>query len=197
MPPFFDPGRINNPDIPIYIAGVNQGLAHLAGETADGFHIHPLHTARYVREALLPAIERGAGKASRKRADITLTTTAFVVTSPEEDLFVRAQIAFYASTPTYRPVMALHGWEEIARQLSALASQGKWGDMPGLIDDEMLTTFAVVTDESHLAAALKEKYAGLADRIALYLPFMPGEKDSFWEKLVKDWQMESDDYGGV
>ena len=193
MSPFFDPGRIENPEIPIYIAGVNKGLARLAGETADGFQVHPLHTVRYLREVLLPAIEQGADKADRKRSEVTLTTTAFAVTAPEEDLFVRAQIAFYASTPSYRPVMALHGWEDIATQLSALASRGAWGEMPGLIDDEMLATFAVVSDEGNLSDALKEKYSGLADRVALYLPFMPGEKDSFWESLVKNWHEGSDE----
>lgn len=191
MSPFFDPGRINHPEIPIYIAGVNKGLARLAGEAADGFHVHPLHTIRYLREVLIPAIEQGADNAARKRSDVKLTMTAFAVTSPEDDLFVRAQIAFYASTPSYRPVMALHGWEDTAIQLSSLASRGAWGEMPGLIDDEMLATFAVVTDEGNLSAALKEKYNGLADRIALYLPFMPGERDSFWKSLVKDWHQES------
>jgi probable F420-dependent oxidoreductase len=193
MSPFFNPGRIEYPHIPIYIAGVNKGLASLAGEIADGFHVHPLHTIRYLREVLLPAIEQGADKAARKRSDVKLTTTAFAVTSPEDDLFVRAQIAFYASTPSYRPVMALHGWEEIAKQLSALASRGEWGEMPGLVSDDMLATFAVVTDEESLPAALKEKYAGIADRLALYLPFMPGQKDAFWESLVMKWQEESDE----
>ncbi|MGD9091393.1 MAG: TIGR03617 family F420-dependent LLM class oxidoreductase [Anaerolineales bacterium] len=187
MSPFFNPGRIENPDIPIYIAGVNKGLARLAGEIADGFHVHPLHTIRYLKEVLLPAIEEGADKAARKRSNVTLTTTAFAVTSPEEDLFVRAQIAFYASTPSYRPVMALHGWEDVAARLSTLAAQGEWGEMPGLIHDEILAAFAVVSDEGSLAAALKEKYADLADRVALYLPFMPGERDLFWHRLVKNW----------
>ncbi|MCK5315824.1 MAG: TIGR03617 family F420-dependent LLM class oxidoreductase, partial [Anaerolineales bacterium] len=101
MSPFFNPGRIEYPDIPIYIAGVNTGLAHLAGEVADGFHVHPLHTPRYLSEVLLPAINRGATEAGRPSGEIKISTTAFVVTSPEEELFVRAQIAFYASTPSY------------------------------------------------------------------------------------------------
>ena len=62
MSPFFNPGPIKHPEIPIYIAGVNAGLARLAGETAQGFHAHPFHTIRYLREVILPAIEQGAAK---------------------------------------------------------------------------------------------------------------------------------------
>jgi hypothetical protein len=107
------------------------------------------------------------------------------VTSPDEELLVRSQIAFYASTPSYRAVMALHGWEEIAEQLSSLASRGQWGEMPALISDEMLSTFAVVAEAVDLPAALLERYHGLVDRLSLYLPFIPGERDAFWKELVK------------
>ena len=184
MSPFFNPGRIEHPNIPIYIAGVNTGLARLAGETAEGFHVHPLHTPRYVREVLLPAINQGATDAGRRREDIKISTTAFVVTTPEEDLFVRAQIAFYASTPSYRRVMALHGWEDVAQELSTLASRGKWGEMPPLIDDNMLTTFAIVTEVSDLREALLDRYGELVDRLGLYLPFVPGKRDGFWRAFL-------------
>lgn len=184
MSPFFNPGPIDHPEIPIYIAGVNTGLARLAGETADGFHVHPFHTPRYLRDVLLPAIEEGAEKAGRTRSDIQVATTAFVITSPEEANYVRSQIAFYASTPSYRPVMALHGWEETAERLSGMASRGQWGEMAGLIDDEMLGTFAEVGDAAELAGALRERYRGLADRLSLYVPYQPGERDAFWEAIV-------------
>jgi len=180
MSPFFNPGRIEHPDIPIYIAGVNTGLARLAGEVADGFHSHPFHSPRYLREVILPAIEEGAARAGRRRDEIKINTTAFAVTAPEEDLLVRSQIAFYASTPSYRPVMALHGWQEIAERLSGLAARGQWGEMPALIDDEILRTFAVVADPAELPNALAARYAGLVDRLSLYLPFVPGQRDQFW-----------------
>jgi probable F420-dependent oxidoreductase len=184
MSPFFNPGSIEHPDIPIYIAGVNTGLARLAGEAAQGFHVHPFHSPLYLTQVLLPAIQEGAAKAGRSRADVLLTTTAFVVTSPEEELFVRAQIAFYASTPSYRVVMALHGWEETAERLSALAARGEWGEMPALVDDEMLATFAVVASAGDMPAALLERYTGLVDRLALYIPFVPGERDEFWRHFL-------------
>lgn len=184
MTPFFNPGRIEQPDIPIYIAGVNTGLARLAGEAADGFLVHPFHSVDYLRGVLLPAIEAGAARSGRGRADIAISATAFVVTSPEEELFVRAQIAFYASTPSYRAVMARHGWEEVASQLSNLAARGNWGEMPGLISPEMLETFAVVAKPAELPGALRSRYAGLVDRLALYLPFIPGERDDFWRSFL-------------
>ena len=185
MSPFFNPGPIKYPDIPIYIAGVNTGLARLAGEVAQGFHAHPFHTPRYLREVILPAIEQGAAKAGRKRADLKVSTSAFVVTSPEEETFVRAQIAFYASTPSYRPVMELHGWEETARQLSTLAARGEWADMAGLISDDMLNECAVIAPSADLPAALLERYQGVVDRLGLYIPFVPGERDDFWKNLLQ------------
>lgn len=188
MSPFFNPGRIQHPGIPIYIAGVNTGLARLAGETADGFLVHPFHSPGYLRQVLLPAIEQGAQSSGRGRQAVQVFATAFAVTSPEEDLFVRSQIAFYASTPSYRAVMALHGWEETASRLSDLAKRGQWGDMPALIDQEMLETFAVVASPADLPSILKERYTGLADRLALYLPYTPGERDDFWRALVQAWR---------
>jgi len=183
MTPFFNPGPIENPNIPIYIAGVNTGLAKLAGEVCDGFHVHPFHSPRYLREVILPAIEAGIAKAGRKRADLTVSVTAFAATTPEEQNFARAQISFYASTPSYRPVFALHGWEEVAEKLSAHAARGEWGEMFSLVTDEILETFCVVSDEAGLPAALKERYVDIADRLTLYTPFKPGEKDDFWREM--------------
>jgi len=184
MSPFFNPGPIDFPQIPIYIAGVNTGLARLTGEIGDGFVIHPFHTPLYLRDVLIPAIKEGAESAGRSMADIKLTTTAFVVAAPEDDFFVRSQIAFYASTPSYRRVMELHGWEEIAERLSGLARKGEWLEMPSLIDDQMLNTFAIVSDDADLPGALLERYQGLVDRLSLYLPLRPGERDDFWVQLI-------------
>jgi probable F420-dependent oxidoreductase len=184
MSPFFNPGPIETPRIPIYIAGVNTGLGRLAGEVADGFLVHPFHSPRYLREVMLPAIEQGLAKSGRSRSDVKVAVTAFVVASPGESNFVRQQIAFYASTPSYRPVMALHGWESAAEQLSALAARGKWGEMPALISDEMLGVFATVADAAELPAALFSRYGGFADRMSLYLPFMPGDRDTFWKGFL-------------
>ena len=98
---------------------------------------------------------------------------------------LKQHIAFYASTPSYKAVMAYHGWQETAEQLSALARQGRWGEMPGLVTDEMLAACAVVCPPDELGRRLRDRYAGLADRLALYLPFVPGQQDEFWQMLVQ------------
>jgi probable F420-dependent oxidoreductase len=185
MSPFFNPGPIAHPSIPIFIAGVNTGLARLAGECAEGFHAHPLHTQRYLAEVIQPAIQQGAKKAGRPASAIQISISVFAITSPEEEAFVRQQVSFYASTPSYRAVMALHGWESTAEKLSSLAAHGHWGEMPGLISEEMLSAFAVIAAPNDLASALKARYQGIADRLTLYLPFIPGERDDFWRDLVQ------------
>jgi probable F420-dependent oxidoreductase len=184
MSPFFNAGAIEYPNIPIYIAGVNKGLARLAGEICDGFHVHPFHSVRYLKEVMIPAIEEGAAKERRQRDDIAVSVTAFIATTPEEMNFARAQISFYASTPSYRSVMNLHGWRNVAEKLSAHAARGEWTEMPMLITDEMLSEFCLVTDEGNLADELKNKYYGIADRLTLYTPFVSGERDEWWRGLA-------------
>jgi len=186
MSPFFNPGAIEHPNIPIYIAGVNTGLAKLAGELCSGFHVHPFHSLSYLKEMMLPAIEEGAIKNNRKREDVSVSVTSFVATTPEEMNFARAQISFYASTPSYRPVMDLHGWVGVAEQLSMHAAKGEWAEMPMLITDEMLNEFCLVTEEDKLASELKKRYDGVADRLTLYTPFVPGERDEWWKKLTEN-----------
>lgn len=186
MSPFFNPGPIAHPQIPIFIAGVNPGLAQLAGEEADGFLAHPFHSADYLAQVILPAIQRGVQKSQRPPNAVQLCVTAFTATNREEVEFARTQIAFYASTPSYRRVLEHHGWGEIGEKLSALASRAQWGEMPSLIDDAMLETFAVVSEEQQLAEKLRQRYGGLAQRLGLYLPFLPAQRDDFWRKLVKE-----------
>jgi probable F420-dependent oxidoreductase len=186
MAPFFNPGPIQHPEIPVYIAGVNTGLARLAGETTQGFHVHPLHSPRYLREVILPAINAGTQKAERRNSDVKIAVTAFAASTSEEQNFARMQISFYASTPSYRRVFALHGWEETAEQLSKLAIRQRWGEMGEMIDDEIFSTFAVLAPPDQLGAALKERYQDLADHLTLYLPFTPGERDDFWRNLIAE-----------
>ena len=181
--PFFTPARIKHPDIPIYIAGVNIRMAGLAGEAADGFQVHPFHTPKYLKEVLKPAIQEGAEKAGRNPEDIKLVVNAFAAVNQTDREMARQQIAFYASTPSYRKVMTLHGWEAVAEELSALASKQNWVEMPGLITDEMLEIFVTVQPLDNLADALKERYEGIADRLTVYTPFQPNERTDFWAVL--------------
>ncbi len=190
MTPFFNPGLIEHPEIPVYIAGVNTRLARLAGELCDGFHVHPFHTPEYVRQVVQPAIKEGAEKARSPR-DVELATSVFVITGESEEQIeeqrrkIRAQAAFYASTPTYRTILDVHGWGEVGERLGGLAREKKWDEMPELITDEMLHAFAIEAAPDEVGPALKERYEGLIDRVALYLPFIPGEKDEFWRAALE------------
>jgi probable F420-dependent oxidoreductase len=194
MTPFFNPGPIERPDVPVYIAGVNTGLARLAGELCDGFHVHPFHSPEYVRRTVKPAIAEGAQKEGRDPGEIELATSVFVITgeeSGEQREKMRAQISFYASTPTYRTVLEAHGWEEVGERLGKLARDKRWEEMPELITDEMLRAFAVEAAPGEVGDALKERYEGLIDRVSLYMPFIPGEKDEFWRVVVESVPADS------
>src|SRR5215212_233873 len=191
MTPFFDPGPIGHPEIPVYIAGVNTRLAALAGELGDGFHVHPFHSPEYVRRTVIPAIAEGASKEGRDPGAVELATSVFVVTGESEEEIeegrekMRSQISFYASTPTYRTVLEAHGWQDVGEELGKLAREKRWNEMPGLVTDEMLGAFAVEAAPDELGAALRERYTGLIDRVALYIPFVSGERNSFWRTVVQ------------
>src|SRR5262249_29536640 len=169
MTPFFNPGPIADPNIPIYIAGVNEGLARLAGEACDGFHVHPFHSVKYVNEVVRPQIAAGAERAGRGLADITLVSSVFAITGPNQAAseatraIAREQIAFYASTPTYRVVLECHGWQDVGEQLSRLAAAKRWGEMGALITDEMMNVFAVEAPLDRIGTALRQRYEGVLD----------------------------------
>lgn len=186
MTPFFNPGPIAHPHIPIYIAGVNEGLARLAGEACDGFHAHPFHSVKYLNQVVRPQVAAGAERAGRRLADVTLASSVFAITGRNEAEIdtmraaVREQIAFYASTPTYRVVLACHGWDDIGEQLSRLAAMKRWSQMGALISDEMLDVFAVQAPIDQIGAALRARYDGVLDRVCSYLPYLPGVLDDQW-----------------
>jgi probable F420-dependent oxidoreductase len=190
MTPFFNPGPIESPEVPIYVAGVNTSLARLAGELCEGFHVHPFHSPEYIRRTVQPAIAEGAQRGGRDPDEVELATTVFVVTGQsgaeieEQREEVRSQISFYASTPTYRTVLEAHGWEEVGERLGKLARDNRWDEMPTLVSDEMLGAFAVEAAPEEVRVALEERYEGLIDRLALYEPFVPGDRDELWRKVV-------------
>ena len=190
MTPFFTPGPIKSPSIPIYIAGVNTHLCRLAGELCQGFHVHSFHTPRYLREVIIPNIEQGASSANRTRADVTLNSAIFVVTGKNQQELennkapIKQQIAFYGSTPSYQPVLDLHGWQSVGEALNLLSRQGRWADMADLITDDILNEFAVVAPHDQLARRVRERYDGLLDRVGYYIPFEPGAVDDLWRDAI-------------
>ncbi len=194
MTPFFSPAPIAHPAIPVYIAGVNKRLCQLAGEVCDGFLVHPFDSAKYLSEIILPNIEAGARAAGRKHEDVALVGSIFVVAEDdprEADQMreaARQQIAFYASTPSYRGVLEIHGWGAVGEQLSSLAVRQKWDEMPLLISNKMLDTFAVQGRWVDLPRLVQQRFGGLLDRVMVYMPYLPGQMDDRWRQAVQGFQ---------
>ena len=190
MTPFFSPAPHDYHRIPIFVAGVNRRMCQLGGELCEGFHVHPLHTARYLKDVVLPNIGQGLARAQRRREEIELSSSIFVVPTDDPiqarrfEAEARRQIAFYASTPPYRPVFDVEGWGDVADRLKACASRGRWDEMPMLITDEMLERLALTGTWEELPEKILTKYAGLLDRVSYYFPLVPGENENGWRATV-------------
>lgn len=173
MTPFFDPGPIGHPRIPVYIAGVGPYLSRLAGELCDGFHIHPFHTVRYLDEVVLPGISAGASAAGRSPDEVDRATTVFIMTGEDDSDVeqamepVRQQISFYASTPSYRPVLEANGWD-FGERLTALSRQGRWAEMATLVPDEAVLEVGVAARVDRLVGAIRDRYGDRVGRIGFY-----------------------------
>ena len=173
MTPFFDPGPIRHPDVPVYIAGVGPYLSALAGEMCDGFHVHPFHTVQYLDELVIPRMGKAAAQAGRDMGDIEMVATVFVMTGHDQAEIeqslepVRQQIAFYASTPSYRPVLEASDWD-FGPKLSAMSKKGQWGEMGAVVPDEVLGAVGVIAPLDRLAGAIREKYGDRIQRVGFY-----------------------------
>jgi probable F420-dependent oxidoreductase len=176
MTPVFTPPPHPFGPPPILLAAVGASMTRLAGELGDGLIVHPFSTARYLREVTLPALHEGLARTGRPRADVEVVHPGFVLVltgGPDDDArlaAVRARIAFYGSTPAYRPVLDLHGWGALAddlNRLSLTSDPQRWEAMASLVDDDVLAAFAAVGDLRSVAAQLDERYRGLVDRVAL------------------------------
>jgi probable F420-dependent oxidoreductase len=177
MTPFFDPGPNPYGAPNVFLAAVGEKMTEVVGEVCDGMLCHGFTTERYLREVTLPALDRGLQKAGKARADLELSLPAFVITGTTEEEMeasrkgVRQQIAFYGSTPAYRPVLELHGWGALQDELNPLSKQGEWVKMGELIDDEVLHTFAVVGEPDQLAPELLRRYGDIVERLSFYAPY--------------------------
>ncbi|MGI8460062.1 MAG: TIGR03617 family F420-dependent LLM class oxidoreductase [Solirubrobacterales bacterium] len=189
MAPFFDPGPNPHGNPKIMMAAVGPLMTEAAGEVADGVLCHAFSTERYMREATLPALERGFEKAGRTREGFEITAPAFVVARDTEEEIaegvtaVKQQIAFYGSTPAYRPVLDLHGWGDLQDELKAMTKRGEWDRMGELIDDEILHTFAVIGSPEDAIAEVKRRYGDIATRLTLTLP--PERDEARWKAVFE------------
>jgi probable F420-dependent oxidoreductase len=177
MTPVFDPGpnRFGTPDI--MVAAVGKLMTGIAGECADGVLLHSFVTERFLREVAMPAFQAGIERSGRQRRDLCVSYPVFVATGSTQPQLesaidaVRQQIAFYGSTPSYRDVLTLHGWDDVHKELHELSRDGKWSLMKSLIDDAILEAFAVVGDGPAVARAILKRYGDLVDRVTLYTPY--------------------------
>lgn len=179
MTPFFAPDKADLSDfgVPkIWLAAVGELMTQTAGEVCDGIIVHGFTTEKYLREVTIPNLAKGRAKAGKTMEGFEVSGPFFVVTGQTEeemqaaDQATRQQIAFYGSTPAYKSVLELHGWEGLQDELNTLSKQGKWVEMGGLIDDEILTTFAVVAEPQHVAAELNGRYGDVVSRLSFYAP---------------------------
>jgi probable F420-dependent oxidoreductase len=178
---FFDPGPIEVADPPIYLAGVNDRLARVAGEVADGFCAHPLNSPKYLTEVARPSIEEGAKQAGRDPAAVSVVCPVFTIVGdpgPELDRqrdAVRLQIAFYGTTPSYSRIFEVHGRDGMTARLGAALRTGDQAKLAAEIDDDLVDAFSVTASWDGLADALIRRFDGLADRIFPYAA--PGLSD--------------------
>jgi len=192
MTPVFDPGRNPYGNPKIFIAGVGPRMTEVAGEVGDGFFMHPFNTPEFVRDVTLPALERGLARSGRTLDDLELSYQVMIVSGKDErtrelaDRVVRGQMAFYGSTPAYRPVLESRGWGELQPELNRLSKQGRWLEMAGRIDDELLDRIAIVGERHEIAGKIRERCGGLVDRVSLVAPFAPDTE--LWADVVKELQ---------
>ncbi|HUI04253.1 MAG TPA: LLM class F420-dependent oxidoreductase [Acidimicrobiales bacterium] len=177
MTPMFDPGPSPYGAPKVFLAAVGERMTEVAGEVADGLLAHGFTTARYMREVTMPALERGLDRAGRTRADIEVSYPAMIITGTDEaqtraaTQAVKAQLAFYASTPAYRPVLELHGWGDLQTELNALSKKGQWAAMAERIPPDMVEAFAVSGELDEIPGRIVERYGDMVTRVSFYAPY--------------------------
>ncbi|RMD85078.1 MAG: TIGR03617 family F420-dependent LLM class oxidoreductase [Candidatus Dadabacteria bacterium] len=177
LPPVFRPEPIDHPSIPIVIAAVNRYMCRLAGDSCDGVFVHPVCTAKYVREVMLPEIAGAARRAGRKPEDIEIWGAPIIVTGrndrelAEERKLLKRRVAFYGSTRSYHRVFEVHGWKHLGEELHALSLEGRWEEMTALVPDEMAEEFATIAHVDEVADVLAERWGGLLTTLNLPTDF--------------------------
>jgi probable F420-dependent oxidoreductase len=177
MPPLFSPGALDGPSPRVWLAAVGPRMLEAAGAVADGLICHPLLSRSYLAERVAPVVRAARDAHGRGDTPFEISTLCMVATGrtpealAEATAGVRRQIGFYASTPAYRPVLDHHGWGDLHAEAHALSKAGRWAELGDLVDDEVLETFAVVAGRERAGAAVRARFAGLADRVTTSMPY--------------------------
>ena len=172
MTPTFVPGPNPFGPPPIFLGALGPRLTRATAEVADGLLVMPFGSKRFLHETTMPAVREGLAAAGRSDDDFAVVPEIIVsVGSDERDhTSARMLLAFYGSTPAYRPVLDAHGWGDLQPELNAMSKQGRWQEMATLIDDEMLHTIAACGTPAEVAAHIRDRVEGVSDRICLYQP---------------------------
>ncbi len=174
LPRAWSPGPIDHPDPPVDVAAVNPWMLRMAGELADGVHVHPLNHPKYLRETVVAEVAAGAARAGRDSSDVDLLVPVFTVAGDDEQErsqwreLARMQVAFYGSTPNYAFIFDMLGAEGTT---AALRERQKAGDMAGMsavITDELLAEFVVEGTWDEMPDALLARYGGSAETLVFY-----------------------------
>lgn len=188
--PLFVPAPIDHPTIPVHIAAVKPGLCSVAGEVADGVRPHPVCTPEYIRTVMLPACAAGAAKVGRSLEGFAVGHKPLVATAPDEKVLAerirdaRARIAFYLSTPAYRPAFDHHGYGDLADQAAVLSKRQRWEELPALVDDELFDTYVTWGTWDVIGDRLAERFGDVVTTIEFSInPRNPDEED-FMRSLI-------------
>jgi len=192
MVPLFNPGPIEHPAIPVHVAAIGPNMVAMAGEVADGVRLHPVCTPKFIDQEVHPHLARGAARTKRDVAEVQVCMKPLVGTAPDDAALeqvtrtVRARVAFYLSTPSYRRTFELHGWGDIAEQASHLSKQQRWEELPDLVHDEMLHTVTTLATHEEIGAKLVERYGPRVDRIEFSIPVRgPGDAETLTAILTE------------
>ena len=188
MTPFFNPGPNPFGTPRIVLAGVGPLMTEVAGEVDDGFIVHPFSSAHYLRTTTVPALERGFARGGRSRENFEITFPLMIITGDTDEAVSAArsatarQLAFYGSTPAYRPVLEAHGWGELQPELQLLTRRGEWDAMAALIPEALVAELTVTGRPEEIAARVTERYGGLVDRIAFNAPYAAAPE--LWARVL-------------
>lgn len=189
MPPAWSPGPIEHPDVPVDVAAVGPWMLRMAGEVADGVHVHPFHSRPYLVEDVIPGIAEGASRAGRDPGELAVIVPVFTIVGDSDEErapwreAARTQIAFYGSTKNYAPMFDRHGFSGTSAALNERLKAGDMTGMAALITDEMLDVYAVTSTWDDLPGALVSRYGGIADRVVMYLAEAMCRRDPrAWER---------------
>lgn len=172
MTPTFNPGPNPYGPPPIYLGALGPRLTRATAAVADGLLVMPFGSKRFLHEVTMPQVRAGLSEAGRSLDDFALVPEIIVSVGTHDAAHdaTRRLLAFYGSTPAYRPVLDVHGWGELQPELNALSKQGRWQEMGTLIDDEVLHTIAACGTPAEIAAHIRDRVAGVSDRVCLYQP---------------------------